>query len=139
MNTSFVKSKKKKINIFFLYDVSSKMAIPLDKALYSKAKRIADETYSKPSAYKSGFIVKTYKEMGGRYKDTPEPKGLKRWFQEKWEDVGNKDYPVYRPTKRVNKLTPLTPNEIKPVDLKKKIELKQKIKGEKNLPPFLRK
>lgn len=28
---------------------------PLDKKLYEKAKRIADITYDKPSAYKSGF------------------------------------------------------------------------------------
>jgi len=32
--------------------------------IYKKAKEIADEKYSKPSAYKSGVIVKKYKEMG---------------------------------------------------------------------------
>jgi hypothetical protein len=35
--------------------------------LYNKVKQIADEKYPKPSAYKSGFIVKTYKSMGGTY------------------------------------------------------------------------
>ena len=35
--------------------------------LYQKAKQIADEKYDKPSAYKSGFIVKTYKDLGGTY------------------------------------------------------------------------
>lgn len=35
--------------------------------LYKKAKKIADDVYKKPSAYKSGFIVKKYKELGGTY------------------------------------------------------------------------
>jgi len=34
--------------------------------LYEKVKFIADNLYDKPSAYKSGFIVKTYKELGGK-------------------------------------------------------------------------
>jgi hypothetical protein len=112
------------------------MSIPLDKKLYAKAKQIADQTYKKPSAYKSGFIVKTYKDMGGTYKDTGERKGLEEWFQSEWRDIGNKAYPVYRPTKRVSKDTPLTVSEIDPENLKKQIALKQKIKGKKNLPPF---
>ena len=28
---------------------------------------MADEIYEKPSAYKSGYIVKKYKELGGKY------------------------------------------------------------------------
>ena len=39
----------------------------INPELYQKAKQIADEKYSKPSAYKSGFIVKTYKDLGGTY------------------------------------------------------------------------
>jgi DNA adenine methylase len=105
--------------------------------LYSKAKKIADETYSKPSAYKSGFIVKTYKDLGGTYSDDGKPKELKRWFKEEWKDIGNKEYPVYRPTKRVSKATPLTASEIDPVQAQSQIALKQVIKGSKNLPPFL--
>jgi hypothetical protein len=105
--------------------------------LYEKAKKIADAIYSKPSAYKSGFIVKTYKEMGGTYIDDNKPKNLSRWFKEEWTDVGNKEYPVYRPTKRINKDTPLTVDEISKSNLKKQINLKQKIKGTKNLPPFI--
>jgi hypothetical protein len=46
---------------------------------------------------------------------------------------------VYRPTKRVNKNTPLTIDEIDPANLKEQIALKQLIKGKKNLPPFLKK
>ena len=72
----------------------------------------ADKIYKKPSAYKSGYIVKTYKSLGGTYRDDKATKNLSRWFKEKWADVGNKEYPVYRPTKRLNKLTPFTVNEI---------------------------
>jgi hypothetical protein len=104
--------------------------------LYKKAKEIADEKYSKPSAYKSGFIVKKYKEMGGTYSDDDKPKNLQRWFKENWKDIGGLEYPVYRPTKRVSKDTPLTPDEIDFNDLVKQIILKQKIKGESNLPKF---
>lgn len=105
--------------------------------LYEKAKSIADEKYSKPSAYKSGFIVKTYKELGGTYTDDKNPKNLKRWFKEDWKDIGNKEYPVYRPTKRINKKTPLLPQEIN--NLSQQIKLKQLIKGTHNLPPFQKK
>lgn len=41
--------------------------IPTNKQLYLKVKEEADSIYSKPSAYKSGWIVKTYKERGGSY------------------------------------------------------------------------
>jgi len=104
--------------------------------LYEKAKKLADETYKKPSAYKSGFIVKKYKELGGTYSDDKQPKKLKRWFKEEWKDIGNKEYPVYRPTKRITKDTPLTATEIDPKQAKKQIALKQEIKGDANLPPF---
>lgn len=107
----------------------------LDTALHEKVKRMADDVYKKPSAYKSGYIIKMYKSLGGRFKDT-EGK-LKQWFQEDWKDIGNKAYPVYRPTKRVNASTPLTPKEISPANLKKQIALKQKIKGA-NLPAFVK-
>jgi hypothetical protein len=75
--------------------------------------------------------------MGGTYSDDNKPKNLKRWLSEKWSDVGGKDYPVYRPTKRVSSKTPLTANEIQPANLQKQITLKQKIKGKSNLPPFI--
>jgi hypothetical protein len=48
--------------------------------------------------------------------------------------MGNKDYPVFRPTIRVTINTPLTPNEIKHSNFKKQIALKQEIKGDANLP-----
>jgi hypothetical protein len=112
------------------------MPTPKDKKLYAKVKLMADEIYKKPSAYKSGYIVKKYKELGGEYIDDNQPKELQNWFREKWMDVGKKDYPVFRPTVRVNKKTPLTVKEIDEKNLKEQIKLKQKIKGSKNLPPF---
>jgi hypothetical protein len=112
------------------------MPTPIDKRLYERIKRIADEKYDKHSAYKSGFIVKMYKKMGGKYRDDGERKGLTEWFKEKWKDVGNESYPVYRPTIRVSKDSPLTVSEVDPKNLQKQIALKQKIKGKKNLPPF---
>jgi hypothetical protein len=96
------------------------MPTPIDKELYQKARVEADRVYSKPSAYKSGFIVKKYKKLGGRYVDDNSPKELERWFNENWIDIGGKDYPVYRPTKRISKDTPLTVAEIDPIHAKNK-------------------
>ena len=73
--------------------------------------------------------------MGGKFKDN-NGRPLARWFKEEWKDVGNKEYPVYRPTKRISKDTPLTAKEIDPENLKLQIKEKQKIKGESNLPAF---
>ena len=112
------------------------MPTPINKDLYEAVKEYADIVYSKPSAYKSGFIVKMYKKLGGTYKDDHKEHNLERWMKEKWQDVGNKSYPVYRPTIRVNKNTPLTVHEVDKANLKKQIKLKQIIKGTKNLPPF---
>jgi len=114
------------------------MPIPKDKILYNKVKKLADETYKKSSAYKSAFIVKTYLSKGGEYvndnkKEIPK---LKIWFAEKWVDVGDKKYPVLRPSVKVNSKTPLLKSEIDSKNLKEQIKLKQIIKGDKNLPAF---
>lgn len=112
-------------------------AKPTNPALYEKAKAIVNKSYPKHSAYRSGAYVKKYKEMGGEYEDEPDGKRpLERWFKEDWKDVGNKEYPVYRPTKRISKDTPLTPEEIDPDNLKLQIKEKQKIKGDRNLSAF---
>ena len=39
----------------------------LNLKLYEKVKKEANGKFDKPSAYKSGWIVKTYKERGGKY------------------------------------------------------------------------
>jgi hypothetical protein len=116
------------------------MSEPINKSLYEKVKKEADVIYKKPSAYKSGWIVKTYKQRGGTYKGKKNiDKGLGRWYRESWRDVGGGVYPVYRPTKRITKDTPLTVSEIDSKNLKKQIALKQNIKGFENLPPFKKK
>lgn len=112
------------------------MPIIANQKLYNEVKNDADKIYKKSSAYKSGWIVKEYKKRGGTYIDDNNEKNLKRWFEEKWGDIGGQEYPVYRPFKRINENTPLTVNEIDPNQAIKQINLKQKIKGKKNLPPF---
>ena len=115
---------------------------------YKKAKKEADKTYEKPSAYKSMFIVKLYKQYGGRYTDENKlnkTKSTSRWLREKWVQVSSylKDgkkvacgsekagnIHACRPTVRVNKQTPLTIDELielhgKP-KLLKLVELKKK-------------
>jgi hypothetical protein len=56
---------------------------PADPTLYEKAKKIVYAQYSKPSAYRSGALIKKYKEMGGTFIEDGKEKPLKRWFEEK--------------------------------------------------------
>jgi hypothetical protein len=112
---------------------------PTNTLLYEKVKEEINKIYKKPSAYRSGAYIRKYKELGGTFEDDNKEKPLKRWFKENWEDIGNLEYPVYRPTRRVSKKTPLLPSEIDPQNLKKQIIKKQVIKGKKNLPPFVKK
>lgn len=115
------------------------MVIFLDEKIHEKAKKLADQVYKTHGAYKSAFIIKKYKELGGRFEDDNQSHKLTRWLKEKWKDIGHKEYPVYRPTKHVNKNTPLLVSEIDPANLKKQIALKQKLKADGNLPPFHKK
>ena len=96
----------------------------------------------KHSAYRSGHVIKEYKRRGGKFRDDGKERKLSRWFNEKWKDVNpNKtrgSYPVYRPTVRINKRTPLTLREIDREDLIKQSRRKQVIKGSRNLRPFKR-
>jgi hypothetical protein len=114
------------------------MPIILNPKLYEEVKKVVYKQYPKHSAYRSGQLVKQYKEEGGKYGGEKPEGGLTSWFKEEWKDVGGKEYPVYRPTKRINKDTPLTAYEIDPENLQDQINLKQKIRGEANLPPFIK-
>ena len=96
--------------------------------IYEQAKKEADKVYKRHSAYKSMFISKKYKELGGKYKT--EKKGqigsTTRWNKEEWVQVipfltkgekipcgsSNKKNKVCRPLKRVDKNTPITINEL---------------------------
>ncbi len=98
----------------------------VNKELYSKAKKKATEKYgSKTSAYKSMYIVSTYKKMGGKYSGKKQNKGVDKWNNEKWIQVipylesGKKiecgfgsNSKACRPLKRIDKNTPITLPEL---------------------------
>lgn len=83
------------------------MPIPTNKALYERVKREAKKRFKVwPSAYASGWLVKTYKQRGGKYKNGSRTKtrksktrktrkskksrkvsNLSRWYREKWIDT----------------------------------------------------
>lgn len=75
--------------------------IPLDTPLYEKVKKMADKRFeSKTGVYKSSWIVREYKRLGGKYTSESKPgdkSGLQRWYKEKWVDLN-------RPIKKNNKV-----------------------------------
>ncbi len=96
-----------------------------DKKKWDIAKKLADKVYDKPSAYKSGYIIKKYKELGGTFTgDKKKTTGLSRWFAEKWTNQrGTTGYEhksdVYRPRIRVTKKTPVTWDELTKKEINK--------------------
>jgi len=99
---------------------------PLNMKLYEKAKKEADKVYKRHSLYKSAYIQKLYRDMGGEY-DKPKnyDSGIERWFKERWINFG--DYIRYgtivpcgkgeknkacRPFYKVSEETPITANEL---------------------------
>jgi hypothetical protein len=96
----------------------------LDKDLYKKAKKWADETYKVNSAYKSLGMIKKYKELNGRINESKTiNNNLKRWLDEEWMAyIGNGKFmkcgssnskgELCRPTIIINKSTPLTWQEL---------------------------
>ncbi len=121
------------------------MPTPTNPKLYEEVKDFIMSRYKKNSAFASGAIVKEYKRRGGKYKEDGEPRNLERWFDEKWIDINpvigvtdDEAYPVFRPTNKVNKNTPTLVQEIPLKRLKEQFKLKQKYKGEKNLPDFIK-
>jgi hypothetical protein len=114
---------------------------PQDKELYAEVKTYINTIYKKPSAYRSMAYIKEYKRRNGKFIPDHKPKNLLRWMKEEWKDVNpnktKKSYPVFRPTKRISRRTPLTVNEIPLNVLQKQATKKQRIKGRHNLKPFL--
>ena len=60
-----------------------------DKDKYREAIKAADESYKVPSAYKSMYIVRKYKELGGEYSKSKKKEANKRqrtddWLKEEW-------------------------------------------------------
>jgi hypothetical protein len=104
-----------------------------DEKLYEKIKKDLYEKMPKHSAYRSGILVKKYKEAFYKKhgnKKTPYKgnktvkKGLSRWFAEEWKNQrGNIGYKykndVYRPTKRITKKTPITYDELSEKEIKR--------------------
>ena len=108
------------------------MSEPTNKTLYEKITARVKKRIPKHSAYRSGQIVKEYKEAGGKYSGKKnDKKGLGRWFKEKWTNQrGGSGYKkkgdIYRPTKRITKDTPTTHKELTPAQKKKAMEEKKK-------------
>jgi hypothetical protein len=101
------------------------MATPKDMDLYEDIKKEIYKKYPKHSAYRSGLLVKTYKEefkeiYGNKQPylgKKPKKQGLARWFDEEWVNqrgtVGyEKKGDLYRPSKRITKKTPTTWSEL---------------------------
>lgn len=106
--------------------------IPLDPDLYEAIVEEAKARFAVwPSAYASGWVVREYKERGGRYAGQArgERTGLTRWFGEEWVDLSRPiydedgelvgyepcgrarggdpaDYPKCRPLKEALRMTP---------------------------------
>lgn len=116
------------------------MPEPKDKQLYEKVKKDIFTKIPKNSAYRSGLLIKTYKEeyfkkhksKDAYYGKKNENKGIARWMKEDWRtQEGKKTYEkkgdIFRPTKRITKETPTTYKELS----KKQIEIAQKEKKTK--------
>lgn len=108
--------------------------------LYEEVKEYINKIYKKASAYRSMAYIKEYKRRGGKFIKDGKPRNLSRWMREKWSDVNpnktRKSYPVFRPTIRISKKTPLTSKEIPLNVLIRQSRKKQKIRGTRNLVPF---
>jgi hypothetical protein len=107
------------------------MPTPENPKLYKKAKDIVYKQYPNHSAYRSGALVKKYKELGGTYIEDEKDRTLSRWFKEQWKnqrgEIGyKKSGDVYRPTIRVSKKTPVTFRELSPKQIKKAQKEKEK-------------
>ena len=54
---------------------------PENPLLYAYAKHQAEMTYSKLSAYRSGYTIKLYKSLGGTFLEDGLRKPLKDWYK----------------------------------------------------------
>lgn len=103
---------------------------PTNMTLYNKIKERVKKRIPKHSAYRSGIIVKEYKEAGGKYSGDKSKGKLGRWFKEDWKNQrGGSGYKkkgdIYRPTKRISKDTPATHKELTPAEKKRAMKEKK--------------
>jgi hypothetical protein len=124
------------------------MPTPKNTYLYATVKAEADRKFLAPtSAYKSAWIVAEYKRRGGVYIEDNAPRGLTRWFKEKWVDLERPSndgkthqpcgrrrattkgtYPLCRPSRRVSGSTPTTVAELDPKKITAAKRQKQAVK-----------
>jgi hypothetical protein len=134
------------------------MPEPTNKKLYDSVKKKADTMFlSKTGIYKSSWIVREYKRLGGKYKGSkPRSSGLKRWYNERWVDLnrpiknskgkvigykpcGRPDlskksaYPLCRPSVRVTRNTPKTHKELTKKSIQKALLQKRKVREKGNI------
>ena len=107
--------------------------------MYKKAIEIANDKYGeKSSIYRSSYIVKMYKELGGIINDKLKKSGLNRWFTEEWiqvspylekgqkiecggKRVSDRKGKSCRPLIRITEKTPITIPELLELHSKKDI------------------
>ena len=128
---------------------------PANPQLYNRVKAAAKRKFKVwPSAYASAWLVREYKKRGGKYKSKGKKStsrsrrssssGLQRWFKEKWINVcklpkrvscgrpktsvsnWKKTYPYCRPSRRVNKSTPKTAQELSKEEIRRRCRRKRK-------------
>lgn len=121
----------------------------LDKEIYDRARKLADEKYKKHSAYKSMYMIEQYEKLGGRINPKFKKSGTDTWNKEIWKNATPiamgieskiKDLPacgkkhskqknnptICRPTKKVNKDTPELLQTFSKSQIKKALEIKKK-------------
>ena len=118
---------------------------PTNKKLYEKVKEEAKKKFKVwPSAYASGWLVKEYKKMGGKYSGKKsKSSGILRWYKEKWINVCKlpkkvscgrrstkckKNYPYCRPSIKVTSKTPKLVSELSKKEIIKRCKSKRKNK-----------
>lgn len=134
---------------------------PTDTKLYNYVKKLANEKFtSKSGIYRSSWIVREYKKRGGKYSGKKNSSiGLKRWYKEEWIDLNRpiknskgktigykpcgrpsakktksiKKYPLCRPSKKINKKTPVTYHALSPQSIQKAKREKSKIEQRGNI------
>jgi len=128
---------------------------PIDIELYDQVKQMANEIFkSNRGIYRSMWISKKYIELGGRYSSNKKKSNVDRWLKEQWVDLnqpikknneiigyercGNKNiqndlYPLCRPSRRINKDTPIIYQDIDKRTIKKVNREKQIKKNKGNI------
>ena len=124
----------------------------LDKDIYNRATKLADEKYKSNSAYKSMYMVEQYEKLGGRINPKLKTKSkLKTWKEESWVNLSpialgletsikklpkcgikhseQKSNPsICRPTKKINKNTTSLAQSFSKSQIKKAFEIKKQKK-----------